>query len=102
RAGRALLTFAPTTPVGPARLLSILRARPRRTRLVRDFVLEVAVPAGPWSAVRTALLDFCQGCLPAEARTAAPGSPPASQKGAALQRPLAAGSHSSPGGRGRP
>jgi transcription-repair coupling factor (superfamily II helicase) len=102
RGGRALLTFAPDTPVGPDRLLSILRARPRRTRLVRDFVLEVAVPAGPWSAVRAALLDFCQGCLPAEARAAAQETSAGSQPGAAVRRPLAAGSHSSPGGRGRP
>jgi transcription-repair coupling factor len=58
RSGRALLTFAAGTPVGPDRLMKLLRARPRRTKLVRDFVLEVAVPTGPWAQVRAALLEL--------------------------------------------
>jgi transcription-repair coupling factor (superfamily II helicase) len=99
RGGRALLTFAPNTPVGPDRLLSILRARPRRTRLVRDFVVERTVPAGPWSAVRAALHEFCQACLPAAASAAPPGP---TRSAAADRRPLAAGSHAIRGGRGRP
>jgi hypothetical protein len=97
RGGRALLTFASTTPVDPDRLLSVLRARPRKTKLVRDFVVEVAVPAGPWSAVRTALHDFCQACLPAGAPAASPGSP---RSVAAERRPAAVGSHSTRAGRG--
>jgi transcription-repair coupling factor (superfamily II helicase) len=97
RGGRALLTFASTTPVDPDRLLSVLRARPRKTKLVRDFVVEVAVPAGPWSAVRAALHDFCRACLPAGAPAASPGPP---RSVAADRRPPAAESHSIRAGRG--
>jgi transcription-repair coupling factor len=48
RAGRALLTFAPSTPVPPQRLVELLRAHGRRLRAVREFVLEATVPRGPW------------------------------------------------------
>jgi transcription-repair coupling factor (superfamily II helicase) len=60
RAGQARLTFAPGTPVTPDRLVRLIRSRPRRARLVREFVLEVAVPAGPWDAVREALGNLCR------------------------------------------
>jgi transcription-repair coupling factor (superfamily II helicase) len=60
RSGRALLSFAPGTPVGPDRLMKTLRARPKRVKLVRDFVLEVTVPTGPWSEVKRVLLDLCR------------------------------------------
>jgi transcription-repair coupling factor (superfamily II helicase) len=60
RGGRALLSFAPGTPVGPDRLMKALRARPKRVKLVRDFVLEVTVPTGPWSEVKRPLLDLCR------------------------------------------
>jgi transcription-repair coupling factor (superfamily II helicase) len=60
RGGRALLSFAPGTPVGPDRLMKALRARPKRVKLVRDFVLEVTVPTGPWSEVKRVLLDLCR------------------------------------------
>jgi hypothetical protein len=48
RAGRALLTFAPSTPVPPQRLVELLRAHGRRLRAIREFVLEATVPRGPW------------------------------------------------------
>ena len=48
RAGRALLTFASSTGVRPERLLAVLRAHPRRLRLVREFVVEAAIPRAPW------------------------------------------------------
>ena len=48
RAGHALLTFAPSTPVPPERLIALLRAHGRRLRTVREFVLEATVPRGPW------------------------------------------------------
>jgi transcription-repair coupling factor (superfamily II helicase) len=48
RAGRALLTFAPSTPVPPQRLVELLRAHGRRLRAVREFVLEATVPREPW------------------------------------------------------
>jgi len=71
RGGRALLTFAPGTPVTPDRLLALLRDRPKRLRLVRDFVVEATIPAAPWSAVRAALEELLDG-LTSEARGAKP------------------------------
>jgi transcription-repair coupling factor (superfamily II helicase) len=56
RGGRALVTFAPGTAVTPARLLTLLRAQPKRLRLVREFVLEATVPAAPWRDTHAALL----------------------------------------------
>ncbi|MBI2878577.1 MAG: transcription-repair coupling factor, partial [Candidatus Rokubacteria bacterium] len=58
RRGRVRLTFAPTTPVKVDRLLALLKARPGESRLVREFVLEVAIPTGPWPQVHAALLDL--------------------------------------------
>jgi transcription-repair coupling factor (superfamily II helicase) len=62
RAGRALLTFAPSTPVPPQRLVELLRAHGRRLRAVREFVFEAAVPRGPWretfQAVGRLLAEF--------------------------------------------
>ena len=48
RAGRALLTFARSTPVPPERLVELLRVHGRRLRAVREFVLEATVPRGSW------------------------------------------------------
>jgi transcription-repair coupling factor (superfamily II helicase) len=69
RAGRALLTFAPSTPVSPQRLLELLRAHGRRLRTVREFVLEATVPREPWPETLrtlTRLLEEFRG--PTEAR----------------------------------
>jgi transcription-repair coupling factor (superfamily II helicase) len=55
RAGRALLTFAPSTPVPPQRLVELLRAHGRRLRAVREFVLEATVPRAPWRETVQAL-----------------------------------------------
>jgi transcription-repair coupling factor (superfamily II helicase) len=55
RGGRALATFATGTPVTPDRLLGLLRAQPKRLKLVREFVLQAAVPAAPWREVHAAL-----------------------------------------------
>ncbi len=55
REGRARVTFAPGTPVTPARLLSLLRTQPKRLRLVREFILEATIPTGPWRASHAAL-----------------------------------------------
>ncbi len=48
RAGHALLTFAPSTPVPPQRIIDLLRLHGRRLRTVREFVLEATVARGPW------------------------------------------------------
>jgi transcription-repair coupling factor (superfamily II helicase) len=48
RGGHALLTFAPSTPVPPQRIVDLLRIHGRRLRTVREFVLEAAVARGPW------------------------------------------------------
>jgi transcription-repair coupling factor (superfamily II helicase) len=56
RAGRAVLTFAPTTPVPPQRLIDLLRRSGRRLRLVREAVVEAVVPRGPWPETLKGLL----------------------------------------------
>ncbi len=58
RRGRVLLTFAAGTPVKVEQLLALLRSRAGEARLVREFVLEVGIPAGPWPAVYAALVDL--------------------------------------------
>jgi transcription-repair coupling factor (superfamily II helicase) len=55
RAGRALLTFAPSTPVPAQRIVDLLRLHGRRLRTVREFVLEATVPRGPWPETLKAL-----------------------------------------------
>jgi transcription-repair coupling factor (superfamily II helicase) len=48
RGGHALLTFAPSTPVPPQRIIELLRLHGRRLRTVREFVLEATLPRGAW------------------------------------------------------
>jgi transcription-repair coupling factor (superfamily II helicase) len=55
RAGRALLTFARSTPVRPERLIELLRRHGRRLRTVRECVLEAVIPRGPWADTLQAL-----------------------------------------------
>ena len=55
RGGHALLTFAPSTPVPPQRIIDLLRLHGRRLRTVREFVLEAMVPRGPWPETLKAL-----------------------------------------------
>jgi len=69
RGGHALLTFAPSTPVPPQRIIDLLRLHGRRLRTVREFVLEATVPRGPWPETLktlTRLLGEFRG--PTEAR----------------------------------
>jgi transcription-repair coupling factor (superfamily II helicase) len=62
RGNRAVLTFAPGTRVTPERLLAVLRARGKRLRLLREFVLEATWPRATWAdacgALRTLLEEF--------------------------------------------
>ncbi len=60
RGGRAVLAFASHTPVRPERLVALIRAHPRRLRLLRDFVVEAVVPAAPWREVHGALRELLQ------------------------------------------
>ncbi|MBI4590640.1 MAG: transcription-repair coupling factor [Candidatus Rokubacteria bacterium] len=53
--GRALLTFAPSTPVSPERLIRAIREAPGRLRLKKEFVVEAPIPREPWPLVRKAL-----------------------------------------------
>ncbi len=55
-AGRALLTFAPSTTVPPDRLVRAVQASRGRLAMKREFVLEARVASGPWPAVRDSLL----------------------------------------------
>jgi transcription-repair coupling factor (superfamily II helicase) len=55
RGGRALITFATGTPVAPDRLLSLLRTQPKRLKLIREFVLQAAIPAASWREVHAGL-----------------------------------------------
>jgi transcription-repair coupling factor (superfamily II helicase) len=56
RGGRAVLTFAATTPVRPDRLIALLRAHGKRLRLLRESVLEATIPAAPWRETHMALV----------------------------------------------
>ena len=51
---RALLTFAPTTPVQPGQLLAAIRDSKGRLKMKRDFVLEATIARGGWMVLRPA------------------------------------------------
>jgi transcription-repair coupling factor (superfamily II helicase) len=53
--GRALVTFAPSTPVTPERILAVIAKAAGAVSMRKEFILEAIVPAGPWPAVRDAL-----------------------------------------------
>jgi transcription-repair coupling factor (superfamily II helicase) len=55
RGGHALLTFAPTTPVPPQRIIDLLRLHGRRLRTVKEFVLEATIARGAWPETFRAL-----------------------------------------------
>ncbi|HET8579164.1 MAG TPA: transcription-repair coupling factor [Methylomirabilota bacterium] len=62
RGGRAILAFAPSTPVTPERIMeSIARSRGGMT-LKNEYTVEARIPQGPWPAVRDAL-DTLLGSL---------------------------------------
>src|SRR5881409_748062 len=53
--GRALVTFAPSTPVTPERILAVIGKPGSGVSMRREFILEATVPVGPWPKVRDAL-----------------------------------------------
>jgi len=54
--GRALLTFAPSTPLDPGRLVAAIARSRGRLAMKREFALEAAIDRGPWPVVRDSLL----------------------------------------------
>jgi transcription-repair coupling factor (superfamily II helicase) len=57
-AGRALITFAPSTPLQPQRLVRTIERSRGRLRLKREFTLEARIEDGSWSTVRDSLLKL--------------------------------------------
>ena len=55
RGGRAVFTFAPSTPVTPDRILKVIAKSRGAMTLKKEYTLEVRVPEGPWAAVRDAI-----------------------------------------------
>ena len=53
--GRALVTFAPSTPVSPERILAVIGRAGSGVRMRKEFMLEAPIPTGPWPAVRDTL-----------------------------------------------
>jgi transcription-repair coupling factor (superfamily II helicase) len=54
--GKALITFAPGTPVEPERLVRAIQRSRGRLRLKREFTVEATIERGEWPAVRDSLL----------------------------------------------
>ena len=63
RGVRALITFTPGTPVAPDRLLALLRAQPKRLKLVREFLLQAVIPTEPWPEGYAALARLLRELL---------------------------------------
>jgi transcription-repair coupling factor (superfamily II helicase) len=59
--GKAVITFAPSTRVQPARLVAAIQASRGRLRLRREFTLEATIAGGAWPAVRDSLLGVLDG-----------------------------------------
>ncbi len=55
RGGRAVLTFAPSTPVAPERVLRAIAGSRGGMTLRKEYTVEATIPVGAWPAVREAL-----------------------------------------------
>src|SRR5882724_357947 len=53
--GRAVLTFAASTPVTPERILKTIAASRGALKLRKEYTVEARIPTEPWPAVRDAL-----------------------------------------------
>jgi len=62
--GRALLTFAPSTPVTPELLLRAIGRSRGRMKMLKEYTLEAQIPSQPWSAVRAALAALLESLRP--------------------------------------
>jgi transcription-repair coupling factor (superfamily II helicase) len=56
--GSARLSFAPSTPVAPGRLVRAIAQSQGRLRLRNEFVLEAQIPRAPWPEVRQVLHEL--------------------------------------------
>jgi transcription-repair coupling factor (superfamily II helicase) len=56
--GRAVLTFAASTPVTPERMLKTIAASRGALKLRKEYTVEARIPAEPWPAVRDALVKL--------------------------------------------
>jgi transcription-repair coupling factor (superfamily II helicase) len=54
--GKALITFAPSTPIDPQRLVQAIQRSRGRLRLTREFTVEAVIPRGAWPVVRDSVL----------------------------------------------
>ena len=59
--GKAVITFAPSTPIEPARMVGAIQASRGRLRMRREFTLEAVIATGAWPAVRDSLLGILGG-----------------------------------------
>jgi transcription-repair coupling factor (superfamily II helicase) len=59
--GTAVITFAASTTIEPARLVSAIQASRGRLRLRREYTLEATIAKGAWPAVRDSLLGVLRG-----------------------------------------
>jgi transcription-repair coupling factor (superfamily II helicase) len=55
--GRALITFAASTDVEPARLVHAIQGSRGRLRMKREFTIEASIAKGSWPAVRDSILN---------------------------------------------
>ena len=53
--GRALLTFAPSTPVPPDRILAVIKGSGGRITMRKEYTMEAQIAREPWPIVREAL-----------------------------------------------
>ena len=58
--GKALVTFAPSTPLDPERLIRAIRAGQGRLRMKGEFTLEAPLARGDWPRVRDSLLALLE------------------------------------------
>ncbi|HSF07115.1 MAG TPA: transcription-repair coupling factor [Methylomirabilota bacterium] len=60
-AGRALLTFAPSTTLDPQRLVGTIQRSRGRLQMKREFTLEASIGGGEWPSIRDSLLALLDG-----------------------------------------
>jgi transcription-repair coupling factor (superfamily II helicase) len=59
--GKAVITFSPTTPIEPGRLVAAIQGSRGRLRMRREFTMEATIATGGWPATRDSLLGVLQG-----------------------------------------
>ncbi len=58
--GRVLVTFAPSTPLDPQRLVGVIQRSRGRLQMKREFTLEASIRHGEWPSVRDSLLALLE------------------------------------------